>query len=79
MDKALQGLSRSLGDVKAGTGALITILKKLDPTLLKNLRSVQTTEEGMDILIDAMAEMDNQLERNSLAAAANFSLNKHIF
>ena len=70
MDKALQVLSRNLGDVKAGTGTLITILKKLDPTLLKNLRSVQTTEEGMDILIDAMAEMDNQLERNSLAAAA---------
>lgn len=69
-DKSLIRMGRTLGELKLGTGALYTILKKNAPALLEQFKATQTTEEGLALLTKTMSELENQGVKLALAQAA---------
>ena len=70
IDQMMRKFSRSLGEVRRGTGALTGVLKKSNPELLKQFRAVQSTDEGLDLLMRTLRKIPNQALRNVLAVAA---------
>ena len=70
MDSALQAFGKRVGEARVGTGTLVEILKKMNPTLLKNITSVGTTTEALDLMFKAIAKLPNQMDRAALASAA---------
>ena len=69
-DKMMTRLSRTLGEVRLGTGQFYQILKKSNPELLKQFRAVQNTDEAMDLLMHTVRDIPNTGLRNALTAAA---------
>ena len=67
---AMERLTRNLGDLRAGQGALYTLLKRVSPEFLKALQNAKSTEEAFALLADATASLSSEEERASLAAAA---------
>ena len=70
IDQMMRKFSRTLGEVRRGTGALHGVLKKSNPELLKQFRAVQDTDEGLDLLMRTLRTIPNQALRNVLAVAA---------
>lgn len=68
--KSFEKLSKNVGDLKANTGSLFTILKKTNPQLLKQLQAANTNEEAFNLITNAVNKLPNQLEKASLAQAA---------
>jgi hypothetical protein len=67
---ALQKMNKNVGDLRAGTGALTTLLNKTDGALMAQLKSAESNEEAFTLLVEAMAKIENPMERASLAQAA---------
>jgi hypothetical protein len=61
--------SKALGEIKMGTGQAALALRKLDPALLKNLKSVGSVGEGYELLIDRLARTTDPIKRSQLAFA----------
>lgn len=61
---------KQMGEARAETGTLTTILGKMDKALLEQVKTAGTVEEGFDLVIGAMAAMENSSDKAALAAAA---------
>lgn len=70
MDKAFKQAAKGIGEARAGTGTLITLLGKMNPALLETVQAAGSTEEAIDAIFDEMAKMTNQTDRMALSAAA---------
>lgn len=70
LTKSLQLLNRNVGDVQAGQGTLTTMLKRTNPALLKQLLNVENNEQAFELMINAISNAPNQLQKVSLASAA---------
>jgi methyl-accepting chemotaxis protein len=70
LDGALDGLSKRLGQARAGSGSLASFLEKVSPALLRQLKATKTNEEAFHLLADAMAKLEDPSKRAALAAAA---------
>lgn len=68
-DKAVQRFTRSIGDARAGTGTLVTMLGKTDKGFLAQLTSAQSTEKALDLYLKKIAQTSNASDRAALAAA----------
>jgi hypothetical protein len=69
-DKAIEKFTKSVGEARAGTGTLVTILKKANPELLKQITSANNSSEAFDIYIKALRGTENQMDKTALATAA---------
>jgi len=70
LDSALEAFSKRLGEARAGTGTLTTFLGKLDEELLAQVTSAGSVDEAFDLIMRAMAGLENQADRTALSAAA---------
>lgn len=70
LQTSLQKLNKNVGDLRAGTGALKTILDKTNPALAEQLKNAESNEEAFAIMTKAMAETENQMDKAALAQAA---------
>lgn len=70
LDSGLQGFTKRVGELRAGTGSLYTYLQKSDKALLSQVKSAHTADEALGIVYDAMKDVTNQADRAALAAAA---------
>lgn len=70
LNSGLQAFSRRLGDLRAGTGMLNTLLSKNNEALKDQLTSVDNASDALDIFMGHMQGVENQSDRNALAAAA---------
>lgn len=68
--KSFEKLNKNVGDLRANTGSLNTILKNTNPTLLEQLKNVTSNEEAFTLITDAINNMTNPLDKASLAQAA---------
>ena len=67
--KSFEKLSRNIGDARQGQGEMVTILKKAAPALLEELKAVKSTEEGFDLMVDALHAIPDEADKASLAQA----------
>lgn len=69
-DKSIEKFAKSVGEARAGTGTLVTILKKSNPQLLEQVTSATNAAEAYDIYMEGLRGTKNQLDRTALATAA---------
>jgi len=68
-DKSIQTFTKAVGEARAGTGTMITILKKTNPELLKQITSTESVAESYDLYLEALRGTENQLDKTALATA----------
>lgn len=68
--KNLDGLNKRMGELKGGTGSLKTILEKLNPTLLSQLKNAKDSAQGFDLLINAIGSETDVTKKAAIATAA---------
>lgn len=69
IDGAFQTFGKRLGELKVGTGTLTTFLDKYDTTLKETIRTSSDTGEALDVILEAMAGIEDQAERAAFASA----------
>ena len=69
-DKSLRMLSKSMGELRAGTGSLYTKLKRTNPALLRQLRAAKDNESAFRLMMDAINKTTNAQKKAYLATAA---------
>jgi len=69
-DKSIEKFTKSVGEAKAGTGQLVTILKKANPALLEQIQGANGASEAFDIYLKALRETKDQTVKTALATAA---------
>lgn len=69
-DKGLIKLGKTIGELRAGSGTLFTILQKTNTEFLQQLVAAENAEEAFDLLINKLATTENHMDRAALSAAA---------
>lgn len=67
---SLEKLNKNVGDLRAGTGSLRTILDATNPSLAEQLKNVENNEEAFNLLITEIGALPNQMDKAALAQAA---------
>ena len=69
-DKSMEKFVKTVGEARAGTGTLVTILKKTNKPLLRQLLATNDVSKAFDIYMSALRGTENQMEKTALATAA---------
>lgn len=69
-DKGIERFVRNVGDAREGTGALVTLLKKMDAGFLETLTLTTDTDQALALMLKRLSEAEDAFERGALAAAA---------
>jgi len=69
-DRALQKFSRSMGDLRAGTGSLFSIFKDTDTAFLKLLQSTKSNEEAFLAFTANLGRYKRAQDQATVASAA---------
>jgi hypothetical protein len=70
LDTGIGAFVKRVGELRAGTGTLITILDKSNVALKNQLIAASSTEEAMAIMLKTLRETGNAFDRQALSAAA---------
>jgi len=70
LDSGLGALSKRMGELRQGTGALNTFLNKSDPAFKTLLQNTTDNEQAFRLIIGRLDTMTNAQDRNALSAAA---------
>lgn len=68
--KSFQNMNKFVGQARAGTGAISTLLQKTNPQMLEQLKHVKNSEEAFNLLANAISKMPNKMDAAALSAAA---------
>ncbi len=68
--KSMQKMNKNVGEARAGTGALTTLLNKTNPALLEQLKLVNNSEEAFNLLMQEIEGQTNQMDKAAIANAA---------
>jgi hypothetical protein len=68
-DKSMEKFTKTVGEARAGTGTLFTILKKTNKPLLQQLKNADNAADAFDIYIKALRNTENQMDKTALATA----------
>jgi hypothetical protein len=69
-EKSLGKFTKNLGEAQGGYGAMVTALKKTNPQLLKQLKTVDSTSEAFEIYIEEIRKAPTAAKKAALASAA---------
>ncbi|GAH40368.1 unnamed protein product, partial [marine sediment metagenome] len=69
LDKGLEQFVKRLGELKVGTGTLVTYLNKLDEEFKDQLIAAKSTNEALDIYMDKMTGLTSASDKAALSAA----------
>lgn len=70
LESGIGAFVKRVGELKAGTGTLVTILDKSNVALKNQLVAVNSTGEGVRIMLKAIREAPTAFEKQALSAAA---------
>lgn len=70
LNSSMLAFTKRVGEAKAGTGALVTYLKKTDKALLKQLTSTTDVNEALEIFMTALGNVKSSSDKAALASAA---------
>lgn len=68
-DKSIEKLAKGIGEARAGTGTMVTLLKKTNPELLRQLLLVEKTEDALLLGVDALRKTTNAQDKAALSTA----------
>lgn len=61
--------SKAFGELKAGTGQALSMLKKVDPQLAKQLKGSKTAGDAYELFLSALAKTEDPVKKSQLAFA----------
>jgi hypothetical protein len=61
--------SKAFGELKAGTGQALSMLKKVDPQLTKQLKGSKTAGDAYELFLSALAKTEDPVKKSQLAFA----------
>ena len=67
---SMRALSINVGRAQAGTGKLAGLLKKVAPSVLKQVQGAKDTGAALEVVLSAMRRLPKEAQRNALATAA---------
>ena len=67
--KSFEKLARNVGDMKAGTGEMLTLLKTVDPAFAKTLAQTTDMGEAFDLAIKKLGSFKDPMKQAALSAA----------
>lgn len=70
LDSGFQAFAKRIGELRAGTGTLLTFLNKMDPAFAGLVQRADSTEEALDLLLKKIGSFESQSDRAALSAAA---------
>jgi len=70
LNTSMEQFSKRLGEAKAGTGSMVTLLKKVNPEFLAQLTATESLDEALDLYLDAIRKIDDPTRQAALANAA---------
>lgn len=70
METAVGAFTKRVGELRAGTGTLVTILDKSNVSLKNQLLAAESTDEAMRIMLDTIRQTSSAFDRQALSAAA---------
>lgn len=70
LDASLIKFTKTIGETRAGTGALITFLKNSNVELLNSIQNASSFDEAFDLVTKTLRETTNATDRAALANAA---------
>ncbi len=70
LNSGLRTLAQTMGNLQNDTGRLYSFLQRYDQELMDNLRTVETQEERVRLLADAIRDETDAAQRGALARAA---------
>jgi len=70
LDKNMMGFGKRVGELRAGTGALYTLLNKTNKTLMAQIQTAPNVDAALNMIMDAMAGTADDADRAALAVAA---------
>ncbi|RDD60497.1 hypothetical protein, partial [Ferruginivarius sediminum] len=70
VNNGLEAFGKRLGELRAGTGSLNTLLNATDPAFKQMLVNAQSNDAALQLLFTRMAETTDQADRLALSAAA---------
>ena len=68
--KGMDYFNKAIGEAKAGTGALTTLLKKTSPAFLNQLMHTKNAEQALGLMTKSFVKITDPTKRAALAAAA---------
>lgn len=70
MDKAMIKFTKTVGELKDGSGTLYTILNKTDKAFIDQLNTLNSADEKFDAYLVYLSKIKDESRRTALAAAA---------
>lgn len=70
LNTSLQQFSKRMGELKAGTGSMVTLLDKMNPELIEQLATTESLDEALELYLDAIRSIDDPTRQAALATAA---------
>jgi len=70
LDKGFEAFAKRLGEARAGTGAMVTYLRKYNKETLNTVLNAKSTEDALKIIFRTMDNMTEASDRAALSAAA---------
>lgn len=67
---AMDQYSKAVGNARANTGPLYSLLKSVSPVLLQQVKAAKSSEAAFDLMMHALAKIQDPAKRAALAAAA---------
>lgn len=69
LEKSMGAFTKRLGEARAGSGALTTLLKKSDPAFLKQLLTVESTSTAFEMYLDHIRNAKTATDKAAIASA----------
>ena len=69
-DKGLLTFSKRIGEARAGTGAMVDVLRRINPELLELIRNAKSEDEALKLVFNAMGKATRAADKNAIANAA---------
>jgi len=69
LNSSLVAFANRLGKARAGTGGLFNILRRVNPELLRQLRTTEDNEEAFRLFVNEIGRLPNAAQRAALASA----------
>lgn len=69
-NSSMVAFSKRVGELRAGTGGLHTMLQKVNPAFAEQLKNAESTEEAFGMMMTAINKLEDPQKRAALAAAA---------
>jgi len=70
LDSGFEAFTKRLGEARAGTGTMTTLIQKMDAEFLKTIVAAKSSDDALGLMLAKIGSLSNQADKAALSAAA---------